>query len=446
MRKLLDDMVETMHEAPGIGLAAIQIAEPIRLVVVDLAKKDEPPQPLQFINPEIVWSSDERSVYEEGCLSIPEYYEEVERPASVRARFVDRDGKPQEILAEGLLATVLQHEIDHLDGVLFIDHISKLKRDRVIKKFAKIAKRAADGSPALKGQDLVRLGARITCNASRYSVLARWGREWPPTGLPRAFRSRSGTERPPKRRAWPARAQKPRRRRARRRRAPTASSPWSRTMRPRARSGSGRTARWPGRSPARCGWSLSTLTPDWVRELAGHARAKGCGFLDAPVGGSRQAAASGELRLFVGGDSATLDRARPALVAIGNKIDLLGPAGAGATWKLINNQLIAAQVAALAEALDVARKAGFRPVQISSLILNGAALSPVVKLKLPRMLESDYDETDFGLSLMLKDAGYAVALAQALGTPADMISGAVNAFARAEAKGLGAKDFAAVAG
>ena len=148
VRKLLDDMVETMHEAPGIGLAAIQVAEPLRLVVVDLAKKDEPPQPLQFINPEIVWSADDRSVYEEGCLSIPEYYEEVERPASVRTRFVDRDGKQQEILAEGLLATVLQHEIDHLDGVLFIDHISKLKRDRVTKKFAKMAKRA-EGHPPL---------------------------------------------------------------------------------------------------------------------------------------------------------------------------------------------------------------------------------------------------------------------------------------------------------
>ncbi len=148
VRKLLDDMVDTMHEAPGIGLAAIQVAEALRMLVVDLAKKDEPPQPLFFINPEIVWSADDRSVYEEGCLSIPEYYEEVERPASVRARFVDRNGKRQEILAEGLLATVLQHEIDHLDGVLFIDHISKLKRDRVTKKFAKMAKRA-EGHPPL---------------------------------------------------------------------------------------------------------------------------------------------------------------------------------------------------------------------------------------------------------------------------------------------------------
>ena len=190
----------------------------------------------------------------------------------------------------------------------------------------------------------------------------------------------------------------------------------------------------------------STLTPDWVRELAGHARAKGCAFLDAPVGGSRQAAASGELRFFVGGDAATLDKARPALIAIGSKIDLLGPAGAGATWKLINNQLIAAQVAALGEALDVARKAGFRPVQISSLILNGAASSPIVKMKLPSMLSGDYDEPDFALSLMLKDARYAAALAQSLGAPADLVSSAVKAFARAEAKGLGAKDIAAVAG
>ena len=140
LRRLMDDMVETMHDAPGIGLAASQIGVLQRVVVIDLAKKDEPPQPMHFVNPEIVWSSDERSVYEEGCLSIPEYYEEVERPASVRARFLDRDGAPQEILAEGLLSTALQHEIDHLDGVLFIDHISKLKRDRVTKKFIKQAR------------------------------------------------------------------------------------------------------------------------------------------------------------------------------------------------------------------------------------------------------------------------------------------------------------------
>jgi peptide deformylase len=140
LRRLMDDMVETMHDAPGIGLAASQVGILKRVVVIDLAKKDESPQPMHFVNPEIVWSSEENSLYEEGCLSIPEYYEEVERPASVRARFLDREGAPQEILAEGLLSTALQHEIDHLNGVLFIDHISKLKRDRVTKKFFKQAK------------------------------------------------------------------------------------------------------------------------------------------------------------------------------------------------------------------------------------------------------------------------------------------------------------------
>jgi peptide deformylase len=149
LTRLIDDMIETMHDAPGIGLAAIQIAEPIRLLVVDVAKKEEPPAPQVFVNPEILWRADERSTYEEGCLSIPEYYAEVERPACVRVRALDRDGKEREVLAEGLLATVLQHEIDHLDGVLFIDHISKLKRDRVIKKFQKAAKRSDEGSHVL---------------------------------------------------------------------------------------------------------------------------------------------------------------------------------------------------------------------------------------------------------------------------------------------------------
>ena len=190
----------------------------------------------------------------------------------------------------------------------------------------------------------------------------------------------------------------------------------------------------------------STLTPDWVRELGRHAQAKGCGFLDAPVGGSRQAAESGELRFFVGGEPQTYEAARPALAAVGSKMDLLGPVGAGATWKLINNQLAAAQIAALAEALEVAKKAGFRKEQISDLILGGAATSPIVKLKLPRMLEHDFERADFALNLMLKDARYAAALAQSLGAHTDMISGAAKAFARADAKGLGAKDIAAVAG
>ena len=190
----------------------------------------------------------------------------------------------------------------------------------------------------------------------------------------------------------------------------------------------------------------STLTPDWIRELGRHAGAKGCGFLDAPVGGSRQAAESGGLRFFVGGEPRTYEAARPALQAVGSKMDLLGPLGAGATWKLINNQLAATQVAALAEALAVAGKAGFKKEQISDLILGGAAASPIVKLKLPRMLEHDFEPADFAVHLMLKDARYATALAQTLGAHADMISGAVKAFARADAKGLGDKDIAAVAG
>ena len=144
VRKLVEDMFETMYEAPGVGLAAIQIGVPKRIITVDTAKKDEPKKPEVFINPEIVWASDEKGIYEEGCLSIPEYYEEVERPAQVKVRFLDLDGKTHEVEASGLLATVLQHEIDHTNGVLFIDHISKLKRDRVIKKFAKAAKREAE--------------------------------------------------------------------------------------------------------------------------------------------------------------------------------------------------------------------------------------------------------------------------------------------------------------
>jgi len=141
VRALVDDMFETMYKAPGVGLAAIQVGVPRRIVTVDTAKKDEPKQPQAFINPEIVWSSEEKGTYEEGCLSIPEYYEEVERPSEVKVRFMDLSGKTQEVAADGLLATVLQHEIDHTNGVLFIDHISKLKRDRVLKKFAKAAKR-----------------------------------------------------------------------------------------------------------------------------------------------------------------------------------------------------------------------------------------------------------------------------------------------------------------
>ncbi len=144
IRVLLDDMLETMYDAPGIGLAAVQIGELRRLVVIDTAKEDAPKTPLFLINPEIVWKSEELSTYEEGCLSIPDYYEEVQRPERVRVRFLDRDGKAQEIEADGILATVIQHEIDHLDGVLFVDHISRLKRERVIKKFEKAARLARE--------------------------------------------------------------------------------------------------------------------------------------------------------------------------------------------------------------------------------------------------------------------------------------------------------------
>jgi len=147
VKKLADDMLETMYDAPGIGLAAIQIGVARRMLVLDVSKDGEDKKPLVFINPEIVSSSDARSVYEEGCLSIPDYYAEVERPASITVRHLDREGKEQVTEAEGLLATCLQHEIDHLNGVLFIDHISKLKREMVIRKFTKAAKMR--GSKAL---------------------------------------------------------------------------------------------------------------------------------------------------------------------------------------------------------------------------------------------------------------------------------------------------------
>ena len=140
IRALADDMFETMYDAPGIGLAAIQIGVAKRVVVMDLSKKDEAHAPQVFINPEVTWHSEETSTHEEGCLSIPDYYEEVERPQRIKVKYLDLDGKTHEIEADGLFATCLQHEVDHINGVLFIDHISKLKRDRVIKKFTKAAK------------------------------------------------------------------------------------------------------------------------------------------------------------------------------------------------------------------------------------------------------------------------------------------------------------------
>ena len=140
VRKFAADMLETMYDAPGIGLAAIQVGEPLRMLTIDLSKEDEARSPHVFINPEIVATGDEASVYEEGCLSIPDYYAEVERPARITVNYLDLDGRPQTITTDGLMATCLQHEIDHLNGVLFIDHISRLKREMVVKKFRKLAK------------------------------------------------------------------------------------------------------------------------------------------------------------------------------------------------------------------------------------------------------------------------------------------------------------------
>jgi peptide deformylase len=146
IRSLVEDMFTTMYKAPGIGLAAIQVGVPLRLVTMDLAKKEADAEPKVFVNPEILWSSEDTSTYEEGCLSIPDVHEDVERPARVKLRYLDLDGRSHEEDAEGLFATCIQHEIDHINGVLFIDYISKLKRDRIIKKFTKAAKRSLEDS------------------------------------------------------------------------------------------------------------------------------------------------------------------------------------------------------------------------------------------------------------------------------------------------------------
>ncbi|MFC2951334.1 peptide deformylase [Marinicaulis aureus] len=143
LRALMDDMLETMYDAPGIGLAAIQVGAPVRVIVMDLAGKDEEPAPLYFVNPEILDPSEDMSVYEEGCLSVPEYFDEVERPARCRVKYLDYDGNEQILEAEGLIATCIQHEMDHLEGVLFIDHLSRLKRERVLKKLKKEQRLAA---------------------------------------------------------------------------------------------------------------------------------------------------------------------------------------------------------------------------------------------------------------------------------------------------------------
>ncbi len=137
VRALMDDMLETMYDADGVGLAAIQVNFPKRIIVMDLAKEGEAKAPLYFVNPEILDPSEETSLYQEGCLSVPEFFEDVERSARCRIRFLDYEGVAQTVDAEGILATCIQHEMDHLNGVLFIDHLSRLKRDRIIRKLKK---------------------------------------------------------------------------------------------------------------------------------------------------------------------------------------------------------------------------------------------------------------------------------------------------------------------
>jgi len=140
IRKLADDMFDTMYHAPGIGLAAVQVGVLKRMIVIDVSREDDSKNPICLINPEIMWSSQDIAEYEEGCLSIPDTYDLVTRPTGIKVRYLDRNGAECELEAQGLLSTCIQHEIDHLDGVVFIDHVSRLKRDRIIKKFAKAAK------------------------------------------------------------------------------------------------------------------------------------------------------------------------------------------------------------------------------------------------------------------------------------------------------------------
>lgn len=143
VRHLIDAMLETMYAAPGVGLAAVQVGVPRRLVVLDTGAKEGPPRPLALVNPEIVRLGSATRLYEEGCLSIPDTHVEIERPAEVMVRYIDRDGHPQELRADGLLATALQHEIDHLDGKLIIDFLSRLKRDIIVRRFKKQARSAS---------------------------------------------------------------------------------------------------------------------------------------------------------------------------------------------------------------------------------------------------------------------------------------------------------------
>ena len=145
IRRLIDDMADSMYAADGIGLAAIQIGVAKRVLVIDLDQKDGKRNPRAFINPKITWASEEMAVFEEGCLSVPEIWDDVERPARIRAEYLDENGEKQLLEADGMLATCLQHEMDHLNGVLFIDHLSRLKRSMAIRKLTKAKKLAAAG-------------------------------------------------------------------------------------------------------------------------------------------------------------------------------------------------------------------------------------------------------------------------------------------------------------
>ncbi len=140
IRRLMDDMYETMKAAPGVGLAAPQVGVLQRVIVVDTAKSEDPPEPHFIANPELVWVSDHDAGYEEGCLSLPEMYSEVKRPAEIRLRYLDRENEIRELAADGLLATCIQHEMDHLEGILFVDHISALKRSMILRKLLKAKK------------------------------------------------------------------------------------------------------------------------------------------------------------------------------------------------------------------------------------------------------------------------------------------------------------------
>ncbi len=138
VRDFMDDMLETMYAAPGIGLSAPQVGDDRRIIVCDVAREDEEPQPVKLINPEIVWASDETKLAEEGCLSLPDHFAEVERPAEVRIRYLDENGESQEMAADELLAACVQHEMDHLEGILFVDYLSPLKRNIILRKMRKL--------------------------------------------------------------------------------------------------------------------------------------------------------------------------------------------------------------------------------------------------------------------------------------------------------------------